>query len=882
MEYLTEVVKSHKVESINPNADCANCRRRNFLSKFGMISAKSHTMSVLFLVTIFVSVCSAQNLKIDIGDTLRQQDLRKGTVEFQAPVALQWGIADTSSNVGKMFKFAIPDDAFRGTIHTMKVTEAGKLTLPSWLVFDEESRQLSGVPSPSNIGDNYLEVVTTGPQNSQAKDVFSIKVVVESPPNHVPPPTKSSDGKPQTVRCKREQPETSATIVVDADMMTMPPSDRINLMNMLSDHLNLASDMMKMLPLGDKEVFDKSALVAGQGDSKDLSTPGMMMSWLVGCGSVQKDHMNVLQKVESSAASGKMKQSVGHKIIGWHVINTAIQEKPKRRRRAIMATATVIDTPSPPTKLPDTVVTDIKPSVSTAHLTRSVPVMETSYTKVEPTKTMIMPSASPTMEVKPTDMMTKTTTTSTPKPAVVTSAPITPSPSPSPPVDKSEIMPTKSMTVTDAPTKVTPQPEPEDPNCPNDGKSRPPIVTGKMEDVVFKVGHEIQYPLPDNLFYDCIDGNTKQLTINMFGNDTDVLPKNHWLELKGKKSGNFKIVGFPMNKNQGKHMYSLKAGNTFGLLATYVVKVTVQPDERLSGEPSHKISMTFDADYEKFTNTKVKDLTRSLAQFMFGSADADAITVLDVQPGSVVYSWTNNQLPTDSCPAKQVSETMGKFLNEDGTVNEKAKQEFPYPLNDVEAVPMGACVGNKDFPSSGKIIEPMTPKPDEPGTDKPTSEPTDPGKKEFQEEEENEIWLTTVVPAVVIVVLLIIFLIIACVLYQKKRKGKMSLEDKNYHNNKGAPVIFPDEYDEKPNDASKPLIMDEEKPPMPPPEYTRGSSENSRSSQENHHGEEYEMDTDITSPLYQPPPPVPSGGSNKQPRPHMQPAHRNPAPYVPP
>lgn len=112
-------------ESISPDTDCASCRR-NSMSKFRVISVKSYTMkgytmALLLLVTTFMSVCSAQNMKLDIGETLRQQDLNKGTVEFQDPVALQWGIADTSTNVGKMFNFVIPSDAFRGTLHTIKV-----------------------------------------------------------------------------------------------------------------------------------------------------------------------------------------------------------------------------------------------------------------------------------------------------------------------------------------------------------------------------------------------------------------------------------------------------------------------------------------------------------------------------------------------------------------------------------------------------------------------------------------------------------------------------------------------------------------------------------------------------------------------------------------
>lgn len=80
-------------------------------------------MAVLFLMTVLVLCqCSAQNLKIDIGDTVQQHDLNKGTAEFQAPVALQWGIADTSTNVGKIFNFAIPSDAFRGSIQSIKVS----------------------------------------------------------------------------------------------------------------------------------------------------------------------------------------------------------------------------------------------------------------------------------------------------------------------------------------------------------------------------------------------------------------------------------------------------------------------------------------------------------------------------------------------------------------------------------------------------------------------------------------------------------------------------------------------------------------------------------------------------------------------------------------
>lgn len=111
----------------------------------------------------------------------------------------------------------------------------------------------------------------------------------------------------------------------------------------------------------------------------------------------------------------------------------------------------------------------------------------------------------------------------------------------------------------------------------------------------------------------------------------------------------------------------------------------------------------------------------------------------------------------------------------------------------------------------------------------------------------------------------------------------MKLEEKNkFANNKGVPVIFADEYEEKPNDSKRPLIMDEEKPPMPPPEYQRASSETSGNSNSTQpmEAEEIEMeDTSEMSPLYSPPPPVTASNNSKPP--HVQ-SSRGPPPYVPP
>ena len=62
-------------------------------------------------------------MKVDIGDIVNSLDVgtKGGTSQKVSPVMLMWGIADTSATVGKMFNYAIPDDAFKGTVLKYKV-----------------------------------------------------------------------------------------------------------------------------------------------------------------------------------------------------------------------------------------------------------------------------------------------------------------------------------------------------------------------------------------------------------------------------------------------------------------------------------------------------------------------------------------------------------------------------------------------------------------------------------------------------------------------------------------------------------------------------------------------------------------------------------------
>lgn len=99
-------------------------RKNNSLTNRNMYSLNFNSLSCLvlgfFIITTCVSSTVAQNLKLNVENIVNSLDILKpGRTE---PVALHWGIADTSAVVGKMFNYVIPSDAFKGNIISYKVS----------------------------------------------------------------------------------------------------------------------------------------------------------------------------------------------------------------------------------------------------------------------------------------------------------------------------------------------------------------------------------------------------------------------------------------------------------------------------------------------------------------------------------------------------------------------------------------------------------------------------------------------------------------------------------------------------------------------------------------------------------------------------------------
>lgn len=401
-----------------------------------------------------------------------------------------------------------------------------------------------------------------------------------------------------------------------------------------------------------------------------------------------------------------------------------------------------------------------------------------------------------------------------------------------------------------------------------DEKNGKPVVRNRIDQINATVGQMLHVIVPDDTFFDEEDGNAYNLKLSFYTLNSEPIPQSSWIQFNSLKR---EFIGLPMMDDVGSGHYRLVAMDKGGLSAyiTFVIKVEKSLDTR---EPNVVFSLHINYNYTLFTrNLKNKIMVLDKLVGLFGDPDPRYITVRSIERGSVVFSWINNTLQSDTCPEETIRHLLKFMFNDNYTISQRLINEFSKDFNvtNAFAMPQGACLAAFSSTSPPFGVSPTK------GTDHAYSD-------------DDDIYITTIIPAVVIAAMLLIAAIIACVLYRKKRKGKMTMEDSSTFVNKGIPIIFADELEDKPDPAKSPVIMKEEKPPLPPPEYHHSSSSASPSTpplsqkRDMDRLEEFGLDHSENSPPYQPPPPFTSNRDSRLNRPKHTPTYRLPPPYVPP
>ncbi|XP_035243942.1 dystroglycan [Anguilla anguilla] len=801
------------------------------------------------------------------------------------------GFPDSSAVVGRVFHMKVPLKSWQaGSV--VKITEADKDVLPSWLHWDLDSHTLQGIPLEADKGVHYISVSpsesnATESQASPSPDVFSIEVHPEEHADSDPAQItlQSAGNEVLPFICGNEEAVTVLTVILDADLTKMSARQRVELLTKMKKFSGVGLQHMKILPVVNNRLFDMSAFMAGPGNAKKVVENGALLSWKLGCALDQSSVPNI-SSVQAPAKEGTMSAQLGYPVVGWHIAN----KKPhvaKRVRRQLNNTPTPVPSILPPTTYPEPPVrivpTPTSPSIAPPTDSSAPPVREPVPLPVKPTiRTRDSIAHTPTLgPPQPTRVMDTTSTiaiqatvtrpvfveaTASPTPATSTTRrPKTSTSTKKPRKPKTSTpAPRDTRTTTARPTKhTTPSPALPDPS------NGPPVLRNPIDKVNTFVGTYFEVKIPSDTFYDREDGTTDKLKLTLRKNHKEVAVEGSWIQFNSTSQ---LLYGMPDGQQVGLHEYFMQATDKGGLSATdaFEVRVNRWPT---SDKPPVLFSVRFEGEPRMITNDihKKIQLIKGLA-LSFGDRNSSTVTLKNITKGSIVVAWTNNSLQQDPCPREQIQAMSDRISNATGQPSEsfiKNMEPDFKPMN-VSVRGTGSC-RRYVFVPPGEVDEdapiPVTPAL---GTGRQSTD---------------DVYLHTVIPAVVVAAILLIAGIIAMICYRKKRKGKLTIEDQATFIKKGVPIIFADELDDSkpPPSSSMPLILQEEKPPLPPPEYPNMASPETTPLNQDLLGEYTALrDEDPNAPPYQPPPPFTTPMEGKGSRPKNMTPYRSPPPYVPP
>ncbi|XP_033227907.1 dystroglycan isoform X2 [Belonocnema kinseyi] len=386
-----------------------------------------------------------------------------------------------------------------------------------------------------------------------------------------------------------------------------------------------------------------------------------------------------------------------------------------------------------------------------------------------------------------------------------------------------------------------------------------PILRNQIDRLNCTVGQLFVFKVPDDTFFDTKDGSTRNLNLSLKNADGTEISPDEWLQFDSK---NQEFYGVPMKSDDKSRSYMLEARDKEGLSARDSLKVNVYHPPPVSY--SVEFSMTLEIPYDEFVKSaKRKRLFIEKVCELFGDRDTSTVSLESITRGSTVVTWRNKTLATSRCPNEDIDKLRRVVVKEDKTLTDLVDILMggnDFPVKQITLTPLGSCLG--------ELTGVHTPDSFIPSFDDSRSVGTS----------TDDYLITFVLPAIIILAMLVLAGIIACIFYKRRRSGKMSVseqdDERQSFRNKGIPVIFQDEFDEKPDPGNKsPIILKEEKPPLPPPEYqkTEDGADVPMLSKEN------------SEEPYQPPPPFASNrDNNRQNRPKPTPTYRKPPPYVPP
>ena len=480
--------------------------------------------------------------------------------------------------------------------------------------------------------------------------------------------------------------------------------------------------------------------------------------------------------LKSHAGNGAIKETVGLPVVGWYCSSTH-----KRVRRQVIPQPTPQATPTVVASVPKRVTSSI---FGTPTVSPSPSVIKTStFLPVTPTPVKSTVVVVSTKVPTPPPVTTRKTTTKAPVTTVITTEESTESPTTTmkPTVVTTETT-TEGPLTTEKPPVTTRKPSPTVKPTTNSI----PVLRNSIDLIKIGAQQAFKMSIPNDLFTDKEDGGQENLTLELKKMEgTGIYDDDQpWIDFDEKKK---MLYLLPKESNIGKHQYIIQATDSGGLSANAVFTVDVEEENFLF---TTLFKITIDTNYNKFM-----EKVENRVEFIYAIAEnsnvkPNTIRTRRFSKGSVTVEYGCNAFSNDPCNDVEVQ----AYNN---TIH---RSEFK-----------NALAPDYDVKATGAVSEVCL---------------AAPGRSDFvARSAEKRWWEIVLIPVIVVSTFLLIVGLIFFFLYRRKRRYEPHREDKNTYLYHKKPVIFREEYQEKPDLVSlEPLILPNEKPPLTNPAYEPRSS----------------------------------------------------------
>lgn len=617
------------------------------------------------------------------------------------PLQRLWGIPDVTAQIGYLFHYEIPKNAFYGKVAAFKAYGDGNTPLPPWLVFLEKAGIMEGVPSEEDLGEHYITIKAFDDDlRDFVKDIFALEVL------------SKADFHQDKNGCRQDKGKVVLSVILDADYRKITPLHRIKLIKLFSTYFSIPSDIIYLNALeGNEKFLNLDVIDAGPGNSRSInSNTSTSVNFQVGChGSLMKKYVPILDEVSEASKNSSLSETLNIPVIGWKIWREKRNVYRKKREVHSMISSdgedaeivtpeprSVVPNPETPSYTPGPTPTIANPE-STRHHRHYHGMPHPHSLHIQPTSTLpaaymstptYIPnrpsSNTPELEyernVSPTITLNISSTVDTT-------------------VDQetnNEIRGTSDgfdgsvSSVATPPLINTSFPDDSTPST----NSHPKIGI-RLQKLALTAGKVYRYRIPQTTFMDEDDGDTRYLKLKLKWNATADIPPHFWIQYDDE---NKTIYALPLDSAISKWNFELVAYDSGGLYVQDNIEIRVQ-DNKARRAVNHAITMELltvppgiSLDWEFLVIEAIRE--------KFGDPDASKITVLNVTTKEpYTFTWTNDSLPRNECPLNQINNIFKILTDENGLKNTEVHSGLK--IGNISWTGIGLCESklptNKNF-----------------------------------------------------------------------------------------------------------------------------------------------------------------------------------------